>query len=29
MMANSLPNFRIDDDAISTNFDYFSSFQSI
>lgn len=29
MMANPLPNFRIDDDAISTNFDYFSSFQSI
>jgi len=29
MMARPLPNFRIDDDAISTNFDYFSSSQSI
>ena len=29
MMARPLPNFRIDDDAISTNFDYFSSLQSI
>lgn len=29
MMAIPLPNFHIDYDAISTNFDYFSSFQSI
>ena len=29
MMARPLPNFRINDDAISTNFDYFSSSQSI
>lgn len=29
MMANPLPNFRTYVDAISTNFDYFSSFQSI
>ena len=29
MMTAPLPNFRTDVDAISINFDYFSSFQSI
>lgn len=29
MMHRPLPNFRTNVDAISTNFDYFSSFQSI
>ena len=29
MMTKPLPNFRIYDDAISTNFDYFYSFQLI